>query len=74
MVRLAGNNIEQHLVTAGTIAAGVLAAGFIAEAITNAYDEYTMILATTIAIAVMRAISALGYLFVKESLPKENRS
>ncbi len=52
---------------------GALAAGFIAEAITKAYDEYTMILATTIAIAIMRTIAALGYLFVKESLPKENR-
>lgn len=53
---------------------GSLTAGFIAEAITRAYSEYTMIIATTIAIAIMRAISAIGYLFIKESLPKELRN
>ena len=52
---------------------GSFIAGFIADAITKAYSQYTMIIVTTIAIAVMRAISALGYLFVKESLPPELR-
>jgi MFS family permease len=52
---------------------GSFVMGFISQFLTQRFDQYTMIIATTIAIGVLRIIAALGYLFVKESLPKEKR-
>ena len=47
-----------------------LIAGFIAESISNNYGDTTMIISTTIAIAIIRALATIGYFFIKESLPK----
>lgn len=52
---------------------GALATGFIAELLTKSFSEFTMIIAMAIAIAILRAITSLGYLFIKESLPTESR-
>jgi len=53
---------------------GSLCAGFIADAITNTYGAIVMVISTTIAIAIMRVLASIGYFFIKESLPKENRT
>ncbi len=53
---------------------GSLGAGFIADAINSAYGAIIMVISTTIAIAVMRVLASIGYFFIKESLPKENRT
>lgn len=53
---------------------GALGAGFIAEAINSAYGAIIMVISTTIAIAIMRVLASIGYFFIKESLPKENRT
>lgn len=53
---------------------GSLGAGFIADAINSAYGAIIMVISTTIAIAIMRVLASIGYFFIKESLPKENRT
>ncbi len=53
---------------------GSLSAGFIADAISSTYGPIIMVISTTIAIAIMRALASVGYFFIKESLPKKNRS
>ncbi|NHJ84438.1 MAG: MFS transporter [Asgard group archaeon] len=53
---------------------GSFIAGFIAQSITNNFGELTMVLATTIAIAILRVLASIGYFFIKESLPKEKQA
>ncbi|MHA1556022.1 MAG: MFS transporter [Candidatus Heimdallarchaeota archaeon] len=53
---------------------GSLSAGFIADAINSAYGPIIMVVSTTIAIAIMRVLASVGYFFIEESLPKENRT
>jgi MFS family permease len=47
---------------------GSLGAGFIAEIIEQNFTAQTMYIAMSIAIAVMRVLAFIGYLFIKESL------
>jgi MFS family permease len=51
---------------------GSFVAGFIAQAISDSFGEITMVLSTTIAIAVMRVFASIGYFFIKESLTEKN--
>nr|NHJ84264.1 MFS transporter [Asgard group archaeon] len=50
---------------------GSLIMGFIAQAIS---DPITMVISTTIAIAIMRIFASIGYFFIKESLVKNNKN
>jgi MFS family permease len=50
---------------------GSFIAGFIAQAISGTYGQITMVISTTIAIAIMRIIASIGYFFVQESLEKK---
>ncbi|HUU79031.1 MAG TPA: MFS transporter [candidate division Zixibacteria bacterium] len=52
---------------------GSLVTGFIADYIRNSFGISIMVISITIAIAVMRVIASIGYFFVEESLPRENR-
>ncbi|MBN1327862.1 MAG: MFS transporter [Candidatus Heimdallarchaeota archaeon] len=47
---------------------GSLIMGFIAQALTENFNPLTMVLSTTIAIAIMRIFASVGYFFIKESL------
>jgi MFS family permease len=49
---------------------GSFVAGFVAQAIRDTYGDWTMVLSTTVAIAVMRVLASIGYFFIKESLNK----
>ncbi|NHJ40098.1 MAG: MFS transporter [Asgard group archaeon] len=51
---------------------GSFIAGFIAQSISDRFGEITMVLSTTIAIAIMRVFASIGYFFIKESLIEEN--
>ncbi|HUT80092.1 MAG TPA: MFS transporter [Candidatus Bathyarchaeia archaeon] len=51
---------------------GSLIMGFIAQAISENFNPITMVVSTTIAIAIMRVIASIGYFFIKESLVKKS--
>jgi MFS family permease len=51
---------------------GSFIAGFIAQAISGRFGERTMVLSTTIAIAIMRIFASIGYFFIKESTNEKN--
>ncbi|MFW9922875.1 MAG: MFS transporter [Candidatus Thorarchaeota archaeon] len=52
---------------------GSFGAGIISQFLVNAYGNNTMIIATTIGIAVLRVLASIGYFFIKESLPEDNK-